>query len=224
MAIIKNNNTSRPPKNLVLGKNGIVWSNVLERLRSQHGIDLKVYRSAHRERRNRTLHWLLIPVECWSALQFLWILTAVVVRAISVPVNNAEFAAIGWCRVIIGSVPRVATGLLGCLSLLIATNASTGIATFLFHLFLVRLCDGFVPMQIQMQMKMEPELPQNNDHRHRDLWEVSAIVGLSWTVAWIVQVGVGHALFEKNLPNIVNPSDNVSYLAMCQSVLIAWSS
>jgi hypothetical protein len=46
---------------------------------------------------------------------------------------------------------------------------------------------------------------------------------VTWTLAWAIQVGVGHFMFEKNKPNVANMKD-VSYLAMALSVLIAWSS
>jgi hypothetical protein len=40
----------------------------------------------------------------------------------------------------------------------------------------------------------------------------------------VIQVVLGHMYFERNLPNIIsNDTEDISYLAMCQSVLIAWS-
>jgi uncharacterized membrane protein YGL010W len=212
------------PLNIKKNSIPIGFGNLIKRLRSQHNADLQVYRSAHREWKNLALHWLLIPVECWSALQFFWILAGLIARAFVVieKVIAPHCGGVHGSSLIIGchivrSIPRVVTGLLGSLSLLIADDVLTGIASFCFHVFLIQLCDGLMQLQTE---------PQKHDHCHyqQDLWEVSAIAGLSWTLAWIVQVGVGHGLFEKNIPNIANSSDIVSYLAMCQSVLIAWSS
>jgi uncharacterized membrane protein YGL010W len=57
------------------------------------------------------------------------------------------------------------------------------------------------------------------------VWPVFIIATISWCISWIIQVGIGHFYFEGNLPNIISKDDanNVSYLSMCQSVLIAWS-
>lgn len=46
---------------------------------------------------------------------------------------------------------------------------------------------------------------------------------VAWIIAWTVQVGIGHGLLEQNQPNVANMED-VSWLAMILSVLIAWSS
>ena len=186
-----------------------VISNLIERLRAQHKVDLKLYRSGHRDRRNHLLHWLLIPVECWSALLFLWILTGlfalitITVEALEHSDDKNGSGAISCCH-IIWLIPRAITGVLGILSLLIATNTTIGVASLLFHIFRIKMCVSLM--------------------QQRDLWVVSMIAGLSWSAAWIIQGCVGHVIFERNLPNIANPSDEVSYLAMSQSVLIAWSS
>ena len=108
-------------------------------------------------------------------------------------------------------VPRVVTFLLGFLSLLIATKPTSGIATFLFHIVVTKLCDSLMIIREDSWFQMR-------------LWSVSILTLTFWTLAWIVQVGVGHAMFEKNIPNVAHASQHVSCLAMCQSVLIAWSS
>jgi heme/copper-type cytochrome/quinol oxidase subunit 2 len=51
---------------------------------------------------------------------------------------------------------------------------------------------------------------------------VKALV--AWIIAWMLQVGVGHWMWEGNQPNVAAHPNDVSYLAMCTSVLIAWSS
>jgi uncharacterized membrane protein YGL010W len=145
-------------------------------LQFQHLEDLKIYRSAHRDWRNCSLHGVMIPVECWSALLFSMTLLPSAITAV-------VGLALGW------------------ISLVIATKPSVGVATFVFHLVAIGTC------------------------REVQSWgTVSALViaGGSWTIAWALQVGVGHWIWERNQPNVATMTQ-VSYLAMCQSVLIAWS-
>ena len=54
---------------------------------------------------------------------------------------------------------------------------------------------------------------------HKQRWE---LLGVLWCTSWVLQVGVGHYWFEGNQPNLVN--DSVSWLALTQSVLMAWKS
>ena len=68
-----NNNHCLDEKDIQSGKSNemTTMQKLVNRLRQQHVLDLEVYRSAHKDRRNRVLHWILIPVECWSLLAFL---------------------------------------------------------------------------------------------------------------------------------------------------------
>jgi uncharacterized membrane protein YGL010W len=54
----------------------------------------------------------------------------------------------------------------------------------------------------------------------KTLWVLGIV---AWTLAWALQVGLGHWIWEGNNPNVANMSQ-VSWLALTQSVLIAWSS
>jgi hypothetical protein len=181
---------------------------VIPYLQEQHMVDLQLYRSAHREWKNRMLHWYLIPVECWSALLFLWILVAVLTRHVTTLETFAVINQDTSDKVvsILRLVPKSATIVLGLISVAIATKAWIGLLTFLYHVGVLLSCETLMERY-------------NED----DLWFVTAIAGAAWTLAWTVQVGVGHLMCEKNLPNVAN-MQKVSYLAMCQSVLIAWSS
>ena len=180
-------------------------------LRMQHLIDLKVYQSAHKERRNIMLHKILIPVECWSAMLFVWIffeyISSLFIR------NHESFSSSFLCNVC-WILPRMIALLLGVLSLIISTKPIVGVMTFIFHLFIIYSYD--VTMTIF------------DGEEERSLWPVLIIATTSWCISWIIQVGIGHFYFERNLPNILskddimNNSTNVSYLSMCQSVLIAW--
>ena len=154
-----------------------VFSRICADLQSQHHRDLKIYRAAHCERRNRILHWILIPVECWSILL---LFTALLPLQIT-----------------------IAAGLvLGLTSLIIATKNILGVTAFVFHLIAIWIC--WVVQSWGTAFALE-------------------IAGGSWIIAWTLQVGIGHWMWEKNQPNISNTAQ-VSYLAMCQSILIAWSS
>jgi uncharacterized membrane protein YGL010W len=146
-------------------------------LQVQHLEDLKIYRAAHQEWRNRVLHWLMVPIECWSAL---------LVSMVMLPSLVTFLVGFG----------------LGCLSVLIATKPSVGMATFCFHLRAIWMC---------FELKSW------------GTFQALLIAGGSCTLAWTLQVGVGHWIWEGNQPNVANMKE-VPYVAMCQSVLIAWSS
>ena len=150
-----------------------------DQLRRQHRLDLKIYRSAHREWRNRMLHWLLIPIECGSAL---------LLGAIVLPFE---------CIVLVGMG-------LGTLSFILAESRLVGCACWCFHALALAVCR-------QTLVSVGSNLG------------VFVVALVAWTVAWALQVGVGHWVLEKNQPNVADMG-TVSYLAMVQSVLIAWSS
>jgi uncharacterized membrane protein YGL010W len=186
-------------------------------LQEQHKIDLEVYRLAHREWKNRLLHWCLIPVECWSVLLFLWILVAFLTNNFLDSSSSSSrlvhqydgvdsYYAASILIKIFRLLPPCTTLLLGLLSLVITTKIWIGLVTFLYHIAVLWSCEALVD-------RYDPV----------DMWLVAGIALQAWTLAWAIQVGVGHLVFERNLPNIAN-IQQVSYLAMCQSVLIAWSS
>ena len=169
---------------------------MLRRLRIQHHTDMKVYRSAHSEWRNVLLHKAMIPVECWSAILFLYVAVDVLGRVLE---------GLDYPSLLLMSLPRVVTGLLGLLSLALATKRWVGATTFLFHIFVVISCEMLMSACKDSGMLV-----------------LSMLGAVSWTLAWLLQVVVGHLWLEKNSPNVANMNE-VSYLAMCQSVLIAWS-
>lgn len=55
------------------------------------------------------------------------------------------------------------------------------------------------------------------------IWSTFKVALILWTVAWTDQVAIGHWLLEVNQPDVADMS-NVSWLAMTQSVLMAWKS
>ena len=93
--------------------------------------------------------------------------------------------------------------LLGGLSLVLARNNALGIACLLFHMGTVQGC-------IWITQYLEPQ---------------ASLIGVvtAWTMAWLFQVCIGHWVIEGNQPNVANV-ESISILAVCQSVLIAWSS
>ena len=153
-------------------------SGLMSSLRRQHEFDLIVYRSAHQLWKNRVLHWVLIPVECWSLF--------LVAYALLPP----------W-------LPFLMATLLGMLASWIAVNPKIGCACLVFHVMVIVSCSTTI--------------------RNLTTWETLSVASMAWIIAWALQVGVGHWLWENNDPNVANMT-SVSWLAMCQSVLIAWSS
>lgn len=150
----------------------------LDELRRQHHVDLKIYRSAHQEWRNRMLHWLLIPIECGSALML---------GAIVLPFELIALVGIG----------------LGTMSLVLAESRVVGCACWCFHALALVAC-----RQTLLSVGTNGAL---------------FVALVAWTLSWALQVGIGHWILEKNQPNVADMG-TVSYLAMVQSVLIAWSS
>lgn len=173
-----------------------MFSNALQSLSKQHEIDLEIYQRAHTEWKNRLLHSILIPVEAFSFLLFLAV-------ALSIVGTRRQTKDAGKRnKSLIMQAIGWTTGLVS-LAITGFDNVSIGTASLLFHLAAVAVCDKLV--------------------REKGTWRASVIAASSWTIAWSLQVGVGHWLFENNQPNIANMNE-VSWLAMTQSVLIAWSS
>jgi uncharacterized membrane protein YGL010W len=91
---------------------------LLKNCRGKHVLDLQVYRKNHQEKRNRVLHWIMIPFECFSALLFATLLHPGI---------------------------TIVTGIfLGILSIIIATKPWLGVASFAFHLLAVWICATLV--------------------------------------------------------------------------------
>ena len=85
-----------------------IKTRIVEPLQSQHILDLGIYRSAHREWRNRLIHYVMIPVECF-AIQLL-------VRNVAGNLINVLVASS-----------------LAILSMTVATHALPGVCSFIFH-------------------------------------------------------------------------------------------
>jgi uncharacterized membrane protein YGL010W len=178
----------------------------LRQLKLQHVQDLKVYHKNHKEWRNLVLHWIMIPLECWSALL---ITTVVLVCVIDGSRTTRTVATIhsSYTSIVssIGQLLALVIGIgLGVLSCMIATKRWIGFLTLVFHCIAVWTCHIVVTTMSPMEA-------------------LCISLGI-WTMAWMAQVGIGHWLWERNQPNVVATMDDVSWLAMCQSVLIAWSS
>jgi uncharacterized membrane protein YGL010W len=173
----------------------ILIRNILQSLSKQHELDLEIYQRAHAEWRNRLLHSILIPVEALSFLLFLTIAVSILTR------RQGHKDGEGLESLIMKAIGWT-TGLVS-LAITGSDKISIGTASLLFHLAAVAVCDKLV--------------------RAKGPWKAFVIGTLSWTIAWSLQVGVGHWILEHNQPNVANMNE-VSWLAMTQSVLIAWSS
>jgi len=158
-------------------------------LQDQHEMDLQIYRTAHTNMWNRTLHWMMIPLETFAFLATVAVLLSRI-KPLSSKSNELAMQAFGWT--------------LGIVSLLISGKSILiGLASFLFH----TVAASFASRLVQIL----------------DPMSTLAVAFFTWTVAWILQVGVGHWILEGNQPNLANTNE-VSWLAMTQSVLIAWKS
>lgn len=252
-------------------------SKCIQHLRRQHLDDLILYRTAHQDVRNRVLHWIMIPIECWSALGSVHLI-CMSGALIMVNINNILLLPTkndissdtsydippvesSWTSIpknvvfifgsILSSIPAFVTMALGVLALFIssATHSSTT-ARFRFRnnsnytittaisaaSIAARLCLVFhaccawsfywilpppYPANLGYPMSIDSTI-QKSEYRQQ-LRDFLIVIVTAWSVSWIVQVGVGHWMWERNQPNVAN-IQHVSLLAMCQSVLIAWSS
>lgn len=130
-----------------------------------------------------------------------------------IPIETASFLVALACLLSVASVKQylwISTGsilrsicwCLGLTALLIAKECRIGLAACLFHIL---VCEGILALL-----------------RRFGLTTSAAWSFCGWILAWTLQVGVGHWILEQNQPNVANLS-SVSWLAVTQSVLIAWS-
>jgi len=133
---------------------------------------------------------------------------------ILIPIETAAFWLwiAGWLSLSrrcarLSLVPSLLFGI-GILAILMASPQQYGVAIVccLWHVALAQW------IQQQTQWGKPPTVKTNLSR-----------AAMAWTIAWTVQVGMGHWLLERNQPNVAN-MEHVSLLAMTQSVLIAWSS
>jgi hypothetical protein len=163
-------------------------------LRQQHSFDLEVYQSSHQEWKNRRLHQILIPVECFSAVLFL---TCICFRAL--PLSEMQRNVLPVCINGWG---------MGMIALIIspAEHPWTGIASFWFFF-------GSAWISCLLVTRYDPSLSM------QIIW----ITFISWSLASFLQVVLGHWFWELNEPDVVN-SDRVSLLSLTHAVQVAWSS
>jgi len=197
----------------------IRWA--LQYLRDRHAADMDLYRAHHADSRNQILHRFMIPLETFSfLLAFASLLESLGDgggnrnSAVDPSVNFLILVScIGWT--------------VGLISLLIAPAESrwAGVASLVFHVASSRLVRRFFTDTATADLQLRPK--QRIGDRNATVRRMSSrpllfvSVGL-WVFAWLMQVVVGHWLWEGNQPNVANVSE-VSWLAMTQSVLIAWS-
>jgi uncharacterized membrane protein YGL010W len=170
---------------------------IFEQLQTQHLFDLKVYRSAHNERWNILLHKTLVPLECWSALTLVWICMDLIVAQVDNAILLATFLRL---------LPPTLTLCLGILSFLLATNRVVGMAAFLFHNMVLCSCERW--MKLYKGQEYSVTFP--------------ILALLCWVVPLMLQIVVGHWILEGNSPNLAKKNE-VTFLAVCLPVLIAWS-
>ena len=210
-------------------------TSIISSLIHQHAIDLYVYRAAHQQWANRVLHWILIPVETASFFLVLAIVAfhgslwerrirkgVVGNRTIIRQSSNGSsrpnlkkrheitpqqhslvidlLSSIGWILGILSFV----------LCLLDDGNVTLHQAAWIIGIIAAAFHLALVPYSLAI-------ITQWGSH-------VACLVAMvAWTLAWSLQVGIGHYLIEGNQPTIAN-KDQVSALAMVTSIVIAWKS
>lgn len=198
----------------------------IQQLKRQHEHDLAIYRRNHKEYKNRIIHWIMIPLECWSALLLFMIILDIIRRQLLIPFLEScaillSFPAPTFDSFLERTFPIIvmAVGVgLGFLPLAISTQMWIGVACAIFHVIAVLSCYSLILVVHEASTRTA-----DTDSYCQETVLLTSIGVGTWTVAWIFQVGLGHWICEKNQPNVAN-MDEVSWLAMVQSVLIAWSS
>jgi len=167
---------------------------ILDDLRYQHAVDLMVYRSAHEHTANIRLHCVLIPCEVAS---FIWLFTTIMDEC------DKLFFCFGKNQCNLGMLLVTSLGwTLGIVSCIVATDLRLGLAVFLFHVLMVRICQRYV-----IVMKFTNGFA----------WAL-----MVWIASWGLQIGVGHHIIENKPPNLFNPNDEVSLLSAMSSIILAW--
>jgi uncharacterized membrane protein YGL010W len=196
------------------------------KIQQQHQKDLTVYRQAHQEWRNRYLHYLFIPIEyasfqvmcmsgCMGMMNILFpSFATTTTTTTTIASNNVIFLAIT-------TLIRGYSWSVAFLCLLVVPSPFTRpvyMASAIFHVLLGEWIVGKMILMMHVQQQQE-------DHDSTYCWwfTYGLYAVVCWTVAWVIQVGIGHYYLERNEPNIANMSD-VSFLSMVLSVLISWSS
>jgi uncharacterized membrane protein YGL010W len=181
-------------------------------LQEQHMLDLRLYRSAHRNTSNRGLHHVLIPLE----VMCFYILLQLLVASTKPQYKKIKTADRGRAY------------LHRTVSLLAAAAAwSTAVTTLL-----VATVDDF---EYQLSASPWPRailaalVPLITVWCAETAWipyygstPVFCFTICLWIASWSLQIVIGHGYLERNQPNFVQ--DSVSLLAVLQSILIAWKS
>ncbi|CAB9526417.1 expressed unknown protein [Seminavis robusta] len=166
-------------------------------LREQHEFDLQLYQSSHQEWKNRWLHRVLIPVECFSAFLFITVICQSTLPLSYLQLHVVLVLGVGFH--------------MGLVSLVIGKSPWSGLSSF-----------GFMVAAPWIScILIQPRANKKDDKRHK---MTVAIVSLGmWFIASSLQVAVGHWLWERNEPDVLS-SDQVSWLSLTHSVQIAWTS
>jgi low temperature requirement protein LtrA len=179
-------------------------------LRRQHAIDVAVYQAAHQEAWNRRLHDAMIPAEVAS---FLWLWTTLLVALQTLLVskkhnnnnNNNNNKTTEPPLMTILSTATATAWTMGLLSCAVATDRRLGGTVLVLHVLWVQ--------QVCLVGVTRLGTPK------------SLLAGLVvWTLAWGLQITVGHSWIEGKAPNLFNPNDPVSFLATLTSIVLAWES
>jgi uncharacterized membrane protein YGL010W len=178
-------------------------SEMVTALRNQHEVDLHIYQSAHQNSANRILHSCLIPLETLSCLLLLASAIRLLVQSIIARDKNDCSSR---PPLLILHFYHAMGWTLGLTSLVLSPDA-VGAAACTFHVVAFRWITTW---------------------QQQSVFSVSALVRKTlfvWTLSWVLQVGMGHWILEGNQPTVfANNMQDVSWLAMTQSVLIAWKS
>jgi uncharacterized membrane protein YGL010W len=189
---------------------------MLSRIQEQHKKDLTVYRQAHREWRNRCIHYLFIPIE-YASFQVMLMSVCMGVLSTMYSPETSDMMLPAIANMIRGISWSVA---LLCLLVHSPYPRAIAIAAAIFHAF---TGEWISRRMVFMEHHEHEQMSVHGEHVSAWWLTYGLYAVMYWSLAWVVQVCIGHYYLERNEPNIAKMSD-VSYLSMILSVLISWSS
>lgn len=193
-------------------------------LRSQHLTDLQIYQSSHQEWKNRLLHQVLIPVECFAMILLLTVfvhefLQVLLLTPSTSTINAATATMMTMINIVlyVTMVLSLGGGGLGMIALILSSvdhHPWIGLLTYVYMVAATWISCFIVTNS-------------NINNNNNNWYSIGLIAIMIWIIASLFQVVVGHWIWEQNAPDILNQNDEhviISWLSLTHSVQIAWSS
>jgi hypothetical protein len=190
-------------------------------LQKQHVRDLILYQAAHTQYHNRLLHWILATI-----LRHLFDNSssnnknhATSTRSSSDLIVHALGWTMGITSLLLGSTAPEAATTPAAATISISTTSINSQSRHPTHLLAIGIAACGIYIILAAAGLYSVQCCCTGSTKMSLMYATTV-----WTVAWILQVGIGHYCWEGNQPNVVANINEVSILAVMTSILIAWKS